>query len=192
MQTQQPSIETERLGPLAHLVGSWEGEKGHDFSPSEQDSVETRYRETTSFEPVGPINNGSQALYGLRFSTYAWPYDGDEQPFHEELGYWLWSPKDRQVIRCLSKRNGIVINAGGQCDRDDAQHLEMSAQADDDVFGIASTPALNQGLKTVSYRFTLDMQDENHISYVEEMRLKNGSGDAEFIHKDENVLTRVF
>lgn len=191
MQTQQLSTESERLGPLAHLVGAWEGEKGHDFSPSDRESVETRYRETISFEPVGPITNGTRALYGLRYSTYAWPYDGDEQPFHEELGYWLWSPEDRQVIRCLSKRNGIVINAGGQCDPG-AQHLEMSAQANADVFGIASTPALNHGFKTVSYRFTLDMQDENHISYVEEMGLKNGSGDGEYIHKDENALTRVF
>lgn len=191
MQTQQQSTQSVRLGPLSHLVGTWEGEKGRDLSPSAHGSEETRYRETISFEPVGPIKNGSQELYGLRYATHAWAY-GDEHPLHEELGYWLWSPQDRQVIRCLTKRNGIAINAGGLCDSDDAQQLEMSAQVDADIFGINSTPALNQGLKAVSYRFTLDMQDEYHFSYVEEMRLKNGSGDAEFIQQEKNELTKLF
>ncbi len=191
MQTQQKSTESGRLGPLAHLVGTWEGEKGHDFAPSPQESEKTRYRETVSFEPVGPIKNGSQALYGLRYSSHAWSYE-DEHPFHEELGYWLWSPQDNQVIRCLSKRNGIAINAGGECIEDDARHLEISAQADGDIFGIASTPSLNQGFKAVFYKFTLDVEDENHISYVEEIRLKNGSEGAEYTHKEENELTRLF
>lgn len=191
MQTQQQSIESERLGPLASLVGTWEGEKGRDISPIAQESEETRYRESISFEPVGPIKNGSQALYGLRYATHAWTY-GDEHLLHEELGYWLWSPDDRQIIRCFTKHNGIAINAGGQCDHDDAQCLEMSAQVDAEIFGIASNPALNQGFKAVSYRFTLDMQDEYHFSYIEEMRLKNGSAEGEFIHKEENELTKLF
>lgn len=191
MQTQQQSTESERLGPLARLVGTWEGEKGRDFAPSPQQPEKTRYRETVSFEPVGPVNNGSQELYGLRYATHAWAY-GDEKPFHEELGYWLWSPDDRRVIRCLSKRNGIAINAGGQCDHEATQHLEMSAHVDADVFGIASTPALNHGFKAVSYLFTLDMQDDYHFSYVEEMRLKNGSDETEYVHKEENELTKLF
>ena len=90
--TDSPSPHPEmlaHLGPLAALVGKWEGTEGVDISPSKDGSKETHFRERMTFEPIGPVVNGAQTLYGLRYSTVAWPLI-QEQPFHEEVGYWLW------------------------------------------------------------------------------------------------------
>jgi hypothetical protein len=88
------------LGPLTPLAGVWEGDEGIDVSPSRNGPVESLFRERIIFEPMGPVVNGPQVLYGLRYSTTAWPL-GDEKPFHEELGYWMWDKKAHEVIRCF-------------------------------------------------------------------------------------------
>ena len=99
----------ENLGPLAPLAGTWEGDKGDDTAPDD-DPKETeinKYRERLVFDPFGPVNNHAQVLYGLRYSTTAWRLE-EESPFHEELGYWLWDPAEKQVTAMFhrSTRSG--------------------------------------------------------------------------------------
>ncbi len=189
MQTLQ-DFDAIRLGPLAQLVGSWEGEKGHDITSSKAEPTETKYREAITFEPVGPIKNGSHQLYGLRYTTRAWP-QGDEEPFHQELGYWLWSPEDHQIVRCFTNQNGVTIHAGGYCDTD-AHHFEMTADANSDECGISSCPTLNAGRKTISYKMELDVVSTEHFTYREETHLRDSETHGEFIHTDENSMTRLY
>jgi hypothetical protein len=56
----------KNLGPLASLVGTWEGDQGIDFSRIHSEEKETKFREKIVFEPLGPVTNGPQELYGLR------------------------------------------------------------------------------------------------------------------------------
>ena len=79
------------LGPLSGLEGTWEGDKGTDQAPDDDRSqVETnKFRERMTFAPTGLVENHEQKLYGLRYATTAWRL-GEDEPFHEELGYWLW------------------------------------------------------------------------------------------------------
>lgn len=90
----------ENLGPLAPLAGIWEGDKGIGVSRIHSKETETKFREKIVIEPLGPVNNGPQKLYGLRYSTTVWRLAEDE-PFHEELGYWLWDKDRKQVLRCF-------------------------------------------------------------------------------------------
>ncbi|MDE3243720.1 MAG: FABP family protein, partial [Nitrospirota bacterium] len=93
--------QQKELGPLAALAGIWEGQKGDDTAPSDDRGTEqNKYRERITFEPIGSVNNHEQTLYGLRYATTAWRI-GEETPFHEEVGYWLWDPKEKQVLRCF-------------------------------------------------------------------------------------------
>ncbi len=186
----QATFDPACLGPLSQLIGSWEGEKGQDISETNAVPVEKHYRESITFEPVGPIRNGKHELYGLRYTTQAWP-DGEKTPFHTELGYWLWSPEDHQIVRCFTNQNGVTIHAGGSCDSD-AHHLEMIASCESDEFGISSSPIMNNGCKTLSYKFKLDMLDDNQFSYVEETHLRSPAHEDVVIHTDKNALTRLF
>ena len=107
----------ENLGPLAALAGMWEGDQGVDFSRIHSEEKETKYREKVVFEPLGPVNNGPQKLYGLRYSMTAWRL-GEADAFHEELGYWLWDGGNEQVLRCFMAPRGVLINAGGDAKAD--------------------------------------------------------------------------
>ena len=76
-----------QLGPLAGLVGDWEGDQGLDvsFHHSKGQVAETPYREVVSMKPFGPVDNGSQCLYGLDYRMSAWRAD-EVDPFHTEVG----------------------------------------------------------------------------------------------------------
>ena len=57
----------ELWGPLAGLIGEWEGNEGIDvsFHNLKGQLGETKYREQVTMEPFGPVANGVQQLYGL-------------------------------------------------------------------------------------------------------------------------------
>ena len=54
-------------GPLAALIGDWEGTGGLDsaFSHSKGEVLATPYYEKVEMKPFGPVDNGTQSLYGL-------------------------------------------------------------------------------------------------------------------------------
>jgi len=184
------SEETVRnLGPLAALAGIWEGDQGIDIAPGRSGSVETRYRERLEFEPLGPVVNGPQILYGLRYSTVAWPLEADD-PFHEETGYWLWDAKAGQVIRCFMVPRGVTILAGGSVEADSSS-FSMAADVGSETFGVLSNPFLDQAFKTVRYELQVDIHADGRFSYDEDTQLQIQGQDGIFHHTDANTLTRA-
>ena len=178
----------KNLGPLASLAGTWEGDQGVDVSPARTGKVETKFRERITFEPLGPVINGPQVLYGLRYATVAWPL-GQEKPFHEEVGYWLWDPHAKQVMRCFIVPRGISVNAGGSADPQ-ATTFEMAAEVGSETFGITSNPVLDQSFKTVRYNVKVTVQDNNRFSYSEDTQLQIQGQQGIFHHTDQNTLVR--
>jgi len=177
------------LGPLAPLAGVWEGDAGVDIAPGQSGAVETRYRERLSFEPLGPVVNGPQVLYGLRYATTAWPLDADEA-FHEETGYWLWDVQAKQVMRCFMVPRGVTVLAGGITSID-ATELSMSAVCGSTTFGILSNPFLDQAFKTVRYDLTVNILEDGSFSYNEDTQLRIHQQDDIFHHTDRNTLMKT-
>ncbi|MDX8396949.1 MAG: heme-binding beta-barrel domain-containing protein [Mariprofundaceae bacterium] len=177
----------DKLGPLAALAGEWQGDQGIDISPSQSGSVETKYREHINFTPLGPVNNGPQTLYGLRYAMTAWPLGSDEA-FHEEQGYWLWDAKAGQVMRCFMVPRGVNILAGGLATAD-AKSFAMAADVGSETFGILSNPFLDQAFKTLRYTLNVNMHQDGSFSYDEDTLLQLPHD--VFHHTDTNHLTRV-
>ena len=177
------------LGPLAGLVGIWEGNEGRDIAPAKDGSKETHFRERLTFEPIGPVVNGPQTLYGLRYSTVAWPLI-QEQPFHEEVGYWLWDAERKQVMRCFIVPRGVVVNAGGTSEPD-AKEFCMTAEVGSEVYGILSNPFLDQAMKTVRYDLTVTIHEPWKFSYKEDTQLQITARPEVFHHTDQNTLKRL-
>ena len=103
--------DLQKLGPLAALVGTWEGDAGLDVSYHHEDDEvgDTPYRERITFGAFGPVDNGRQHLYGLDYRMAAWRGD-EEDPFHTEIGYWLWDADAGEVTRCfMVPRSTTVI-----------------------------------------------------------------------------------
>jgi len=179
----------DKLGPLAALAGVWEGNQGIDVSPGKDGAVETAYRERLVFEPMGPVNNGAQELYGLRYSTTAWPLGCDE-PFHEELGYWMWDAYAKQVMRCFMVPRVVTVNAIGGAEADD-KAFSLSANAGSEIAGILSNPFLDKAFKTVRYELDIEIHKDGSFSYFEDTQLQIPGLDELFHHTDKNRLTKV-
>ena len=58
-------------------------------------------------KPFGPVQNGSQTLFGLDYKTAMWRGD-EENPFHTEVGYWLWDAATGEVLRGFVVPRGIA------------------------------------------------------------------------------------
>ena len=180
----------KHLGPLANLVGIWEGEKGVDVAPDKKRGTETnKYSERITFVPFGPVNNHEQTLYGLRYSTVATRI-GADAPFHEELGYWLWDAEAHQVLRCFMVPRGVTVLAGGTA-KPDQKEFQLSAEVGSHTYGICSNPFLDKEFKTMKYNLTITVHGEGVFSYQEDTILKMPGRKDMFHHTDQNRLKRI-
>lgn len=179
----------EKLGPLAALAGTWEGDKGIDVSRIHSKETETKYREKIIFEPLGPVTNGPQVLYGLRYSMTAWRL-GEADGFHEELGYWLWDGGNKQVLRCFMVPRGVLINAGGDAEAD-SKNFHLSAEVGSETYGILSNKYLDESYKTEKYTLDVIVHDDGKFSYKEATHLWIPVNKSIFFHTDENTLEKV-
>jgi hypothetical protein len=177
------------LGPLAKLAGNWEGAAGIDLAPSPKGPVETPFRERRNFEPFGPVINGSQVLYGLRYSSVMWP-DQSIDPFHEETGYWLWDPKTRQVLCCFVVPRGVVVNAGATV-APDAERYTLVAEVGSQVCGVMSSPFLDEVYRTVRFEMTVIYNDDGSFTYEQNTQLLMRHSSVPFDHTDSNTLHKI-
>lgn len=177
------------LGPLAPLAGVWESDQGVDTSRIHGKETITKYRERIVFEPLGPVNNGPQSLYGLRYSTTCWRLNEDEA-FHEELGYWLWDKDRNQVMRCFIVPRGVLVNAGGYVDAD-SKSFRLEAEVGSETYGVLSNRYLDDSYKTKRYSLNIMVHDDGMFSYKEDTELWIPVDQEVFHHTDENTLKKV-
>ena len=178
-------------GPLGPLAGEWEGDGGLDtaYSHSGSRMLETPYREKLSFKPFGPVANGRQVLYGLDYRTAMWR-GNEENPFHTEVGYWLWDASTGEVTRGFVVPRGITVLAGGSAGAD-ATTFTLAASAGDPKYGISVNGYLAENAATLSYRVTVSIQGDGTWAYDETSMLKLREMPDAFPHTDHNHLHRV-
>lgn len=181
---------TTELGPLALLLGTWEGAKGDDRAPADDRGVETnKYRERMIFEPTGVVENHEQRMYGLRYRTTAWRLDAVDA-FHEEIGYWLWDAANRQLMRSFMVPRGVTVLAGGTVAAD-AKSFTLAADVGSHTYGICSNKFLDAEFKTVRFEIKMTIHDGNSFSYEADTQLQIKGQSAIFHHTDKNRLQRV-
>jgi hypothetical protein len=185
-----PAPKPEQLGPLAGLVGTWEGDGGIDLSFHHLDAQvgQTPYRERTTFNPFGPVDNGTQSLFGLDYRTAAWRAD-ETDPFHTEIGYWLWDAADGQVLRCFMIPRGTVVIAGGPATAD-AKSFTLTAECGSESYGILSNRYLAEQARTSRYEVTVTIGDDTW-SYEETSVIDVKRHGQVLEHTDLNTLHRV-
>ncbi len=180
----------EDLGPLAPLVGTWEGSKGLDVSFHNDDGTiaDTAFRERVTFSPFGPVDNGEQCLYGLDYRMAAWRGD-EEDPFHTEVGYWLWDAANGQVMRCFMVPRGSTLIAGGDA-TPGSKSFTMRAELGSPTYGILSNVWLDKNAKTTAYEVTITIGDDEW-SYDETTTVDHARCAEPVAHTDRNTLRRA-
>lgn len=177
-------------GPLAGLIGEWQGEGGLDSSyhHSEGKVGDTPYLEKVTMKPFGPVDNGRQSLYGLDYKTAMWR-DNEENPFHTEVGYWLWDAETGEVLRAMCVPRGITVLAGGTASAD-AKEFTLRADLGHERYAIAESKYLASNASSLSYEVTITIGDDTW-SYDEVTMLQMKEFAEPLPHPDRNTLTRV-
>ena len=178
-------------GPLGPLVGDWEAEGGLDtaYAHAREEVVATPYLEKVSFKPFGPVDNGSQSLYGLDYKTAMWR-GSEDNPFHTEVGYWLWDGATGEVLRGFVVPRGITVLAGGTA-AENATTFTLAAEPGHPQYTIGENRYLAENASTLSYQVTITVHDDGSWSYDETTMLRMKELPEPFAHTDHNTLRRV-
>lgn len=196
---QKPNGSTIGFGPLAGLIGVWEGNAGTDISPGKPDrratDTERSYRERWVFERILPhVENHDQKLRQVVADTNAWrgavSTAGKEagEPFHAQRGYWVWDPATGMILNSFAVPRGIVINAGGKV-APDATAFELVAVAGSETYGICQNPFLIENFKVVRYILKLKLNADGSMDYEQDTQLEI-KGRGLLHHTDTNHLKR--
>ncbi|MDZ4827734.1 MAG: heme-binding beta-barrel domain-containing protein [Actinomycetota bacterium] len=114
------------MGPRAGLIGEWEGDGGLDpaFSHAKGEVIDTPYREKVTMKPFGPVDNGSQHLYGLDYRSAMWR-GSEENPFHTEVGYGenMYLAKNASTVNYEAE---VTLNADGTWSYHEPTMLKMN------------------------------------------------------------------
>ena len=184
-------MSNDAWGPLAGLIGDWEGDEGLDVAFSHVSGAprETPYREQLSMKPFGPVLNGRQELYGLDYRSAMWRGD-EENPFHTEVGYWLWDGSTGEVLRGFVVPRGIAVLAGGTAAAD-ATTFTMTAHPGEGPYRIGEGTYLARNASTMSFEMTVTVHDDTSWSYEERTMLRMEGMDEPFAPTDRGRLRRV-
>jgi len=184
-------MDMKLWGPLGRLAGTWQGDQGVDVAHSYSvgGTKENAYRETITFEPFGPCDNGTQCLFGLDYRMHAWRL-GEDEPFHMEVGYWLWDAERSLLMRQFMVPRGVTVLAGGEAGAD-ATSFSLSAQTGEEIFGILQNPYLRQAARTVEYQFAGSIGDDGSFSYEEDTLLEMRVQPGIYHHTDRNTLKKA-
>ncbi len=184
-------MANEEWGPLAGLIGTWEsGYDGLDVSYHNDlgKIAETPFREKTTFKPFGPVDNGEQCLYGLDYRTAAYR-EGEDSPFHTEVGYWMWDANAKQVMRCFMVPRASTLIAGGSVEPDDTT-FKLEAVLGSNTYGILSNKFLDEVAKTTRFDVTVTVEGDT-FSYDETTVVEHVKFPTVIMHTDRNSLRRI-
>ncbi len=177
------------LGPLAPMAGIWQGQRGLDVKPKAEGPKKQAYVERVELQPIDPVTNGPQLIYGLRYYTHITKPE-QVKTYHEQVGYWLWEPATGTVMHTLTIPRGQTAMAGATVAAD-ARQFELRATQGLETWGICSAPYLQHAFRTVEFRITVTINDDGSWGYDEDTVLMILGQSEPFHHTDRNLLTKL-
>lgn len=179
-------METD-YGPLALLIGRWEGSKGLDVAPEPDGEEHNPYRETIEFCPIGEVGNAQrQTLVVLHYRQRVSRLS-DGKVFHDETGYWMWDAERETVMQSLTIPRGVSLLAGGHVRRM-REGMRLQVAAGGLEWGIAQSPFMRDHARTCSFEHWIEVCDDR-LSYAERTIIEIYG--RRFVHTDRNELIRA-
>jgi hypothetical protein len=177
-------------GPLAVLVGKWEGDKGMDIAPDpEAGREENPFFETITFDAIGDVTNGGKQTLSVLHYLQLVSRKSDQKVFHHQSGYWTWDPASGVISHSLTIPRSMAALAGGTAKTEGSvTTIEVQAKLGDDDWGVVQSPFMRDNASTKAFRMTLTV-DGSKMKYREITTLDIYG--KTFAHSDENELTKV-
>lgn len=168
------------FGPIAGLVGTWQGDKGVDVAPGKTTPLVAEYFETIKVSVVGDVTNaGEQKLAVLSYHQEVFR-KADGKKFHDQIGYWIYDAKTKEVHHTISIPRAVTLVATGKAAKDGSITVSTSSE-------IAQSQFMLDNAKTTQFDMTINLKGDS-LSYSMTTHL-DIYGKA-FPHTDANVLTR--
>ena len=114
----------------------------------------------------------------------------EENPFHTEVGYWMWDARDSEVVRCFLIPRGSAIMAGGTVAAD-ATTFTLTRSVGSQTYGILANNWLDKNAQAVSFEVTIDTSVDDEFTYTETTVIKHAKVAEQVIHTDRNTLRRI-
>jgi hypothetical protein len=176
-------------GPLAGLIGVWNGNSGMDIAPEPDADEHNPYYETITYEAAGDVTNAEEQTLSIVRYHQVVKRQSNDKVFHDQVGYWLWDPATGTVIQTLTIPRAVTLLAGGSASEEgDEVILEVAASVDDPDWTIAQAPFMRSKATTTGYQMRMSICGDT-------MRYKQTTvleiyGKHDYPHTDENSLTR--
>jgi hypothetical protein len=168
------------FGPIAGLVGTWQGDKGVDVAPGKSTPQVAPYFESITIEVVGDVTNaGAQKLAVLSYHQEVFR-KADGKKFHDQIGYWIYDAQTKEVHHTISIPRAVTLLASGKAASDGSITVSTSTE-------IAQSQFMLDNAKTTKFDMTINLKGDS-LSYSMTTHL-DIYGKA-FPHTDVNVLTR--
>ncbi|NKB20709.1 MAG: DUF1794 domain-containing protein [Alphaproteobacteria bacterium] len=179
-------------GPLTGLIGVWKGDKGIDIAPEPDGTENNPYYETITYTAIGDVENAEEQLLTCLHYTQVVQRKSNDKVFHHQTGYWMWDAAAKIVMHSLQIPRAVSVLAGGKCTwavhHEGEAILDVSASADHDTWKIIESPFMAQKASTRSFSQKV-VVGEHEMSYGQ-TTLVDIYGRKQFVHTDENTLTR--
>jgi len=184
------SKETEvDYGPLAALIGVWEGDKGMDIAPEPDGTEENPYYETIIYTEGGDLKNANSQVLSVVHYRQIVKRKSDDGIFHDQTGYWMWDAREKVIIQSIVIPRAVCVLAGQQYieKKDDAGNLiiEVEAAEDNADWGIVQSPYMQKNARTTSFKHRI-VVGNGKMTYSETTMLDIYG--RVFEHTDDNEL----
>ena len=94
----------------------------------------------------------------------------ESDPFHTEVGYWLWDGATGEIVREFVVPRGITVLAGGVAD-DNAREFTLRAANGEALYTIGENRYLASNASSLSYEVTISVTEaawsyqDHHVAY---------------------------
>jgi hypothetical protein len=184
------TIDETNYGPLTHLIGHWEGNKGNDIAPEADGGTEVNsYYENIIFKGLGETENAESQVLSVVFYSQEVRRNTNDKMIHHETGYWLWEQGTDTVVHSLTIPRGMCVLASGLFETTNKEVvLNVSAAITEQDWQIIQSPFMIKNAKMKSYVQQVNVS-ENSLTYSQTMLLDIYG--KEFEHTDNSSLKRT-
>ncbi|MEH6589468.1 MAG: heme-binding beta-barrel domain-containing protein [Halioglobus sp.] len=187
------TIDGVNYGPLAALIGVWQGDKGVDRAPEPDGEERNPYYETLIFEAAGDVTNAEEQTLAVVHYKQVVSRKSNDEVFHHQVGYWLWDSADDTLVETFTIPRAVAVVAGGKLAQPENLDTELvfdvAADAASPEFGIVQAPFMYNKAKTTAFTHTITVNGDD-MRYSETTVL-DIYGKANYDHKDVNTLKRT-
>lgn len=183
-------LDAKLVGPLALLLGKWQGETGMDIAPEPDGVEENAFYETIEFKLVGDVSNAEEQDLGIVQYEQIVRRKRDDKLIHHQLGYWTWDAESQTICNGFTIPRRVSLLAGGTVEYiNNKMIIFVEAENGSDTWGITEAAFMREKANTKSFSQTLEVEGDR--LHYQQTTVVDIYGESGFEHTDENTLTKI-